>query len=730
MMQLIRYLKPYVLSVVVIVALLFAQAMTDLALPDYMSNIVNVGLQQGGIERAVPEKGRGPFFGKLELLLTDEGVSRLRSAYVTSPESGLLELRLDLSEAELDALEADLTPALMVMMAVDKAAAGESGSAGMPGFEALPAGMSLWDALAQMPADQRAVLQDQLAEQVAKQTAGLSGAVQRQAAIAAIRAMYEDAGIDVSALQSRYIWRMGGWMLLIALASVLFAIAVGFFSARVAAGLAHDLRKGIFTKVEQFSNAEFDKFSTASLITRTTNDIQQIQMTLVFLLRVLFFAPMMAIGGILKIASGDVSMIWIIGLAIVALLTLLGSVFAVAMPRFKIIQKLIDRLNLVTREILTGLLVVRAFNTQPQMQAKFARANEELTKTNLFVNRVMVLMMPFMMLIMNFTTLLIVWVGAQRIDAGVMQVGDMMAFMQYSMTIIFSFLMVSFVFVMMPRASVAAQRVVEVIDMDLSIVEPEQPEQLSTPVQGRIEFKNVSFRYPGADDPVLSGISFVADPGQTTAFIGSTGSGKSTLINLIPRFYDVSEGDILLDGVDIRRLSQKDLRSVIGYVPQKGILFTGDIASNIRYGRENASDEDIAVAARTAQAMEFVASSPEGFATVVAQGGSNVSGGQKQRLAIARALATRAPVYIFDDSFSALDYRTDAALRRALHDETAASTVLIVAQRIGTIRTADQIVVLNEGRIVGIGKHQELLRSCQVYAEIAASQLSAEELAK
>lgn len=676
MMQLIRYLKPYWVSIVVIIALLFAQAMTDLALPDYMSNIVNVGLQQGGIERAVPEMGRGPFFGKLTSELTAEGVSRLRAAYVISQESGLWELRPDLSEAELLALEADLVPALAPLVP------------------------------------------------------GMSGAVQRQAAIAMVREEYVAAGVDVTAIQNRYIWRMGGWMLLIALASVLFAIAVGFFSARVAAGLAHDLRKGIFTKVEQFSNAEFDKFSTASLITRTTNDIQQIQMTLVFLLRVLFFAPMMAIGGILKIARGDVSMIWIIGLAIVTLLTLLGSVFAVAMPRFKIIQKLIDRLNLVTREILTGLMVVRAFNTQPQMQAKFARANEELTKTNLFVNRVMVLMMPFMMLIMNATTLLIVWVGAQRIDAGAMQVGDMMAFMQYSMTIIFSFLMVSFVFVMMPRASVAAQRVVEVIDTELSIVDPEQPDLLAEPVRGRIEFKNVSFRYPGADDPVLSGISFVAEPGQTTAFIGSTGSGKSTLINLIPRFYDVSEGEILMDGVDIRRLKQRDLRAAIGYVPQKGILFTGDIAGNIRYGRAEATDDEVAQAAKTAQAMDFIASSAEGFASVVAQGGSNVSGGQKQRLAIARALATRAPVFIFDDSFSALDYRTDAALRRALHEQTAASTVLIVAQRIGTIRHAEQIIVLDEGRIVGVGRHEALLATCQVYAEIAASQLSAEELAK
>lgn len=584
MNHLIRFLKPFWFSVLLIIGLLYAQAMTDLALPDYMSRIVNIGLQQGLVEQG--------------------------------------------------------------------------------------------------------------------------------------------------SVQYTYILQTGGTMLLIALLGVIFAVLVGFLSSRVAAGLAKNLRSQIFRKVESFANAEFDHFSTASLITRTTNDIQQIQNTLVMLLRVLFFAPMMAIGGILKILAGDRSMGWIIALAILAVLTLIGAMFAIALPKFKVIQSLIDRLNLVTREILTGLMVNRAFNTQASMQEKFARANADLTNLNLFVSRAMSAMFPFMMLIMNFTTLAIVWVGGHQVDAGNMQVGDMMAFMQYATTILFSFLMVSMIFIMMPRASVAASRVVEVIDMDLSILDPEHPKKLAGPVQGEIEFKNVFFRYPGADDAVLNDISLIARPGQTTALIGSTGSGKSTLVNLIPRFYDVSEGQILLDGLDIRQLSQFDLRQAIGYVPQKGVLFTGDIKSNIGYGQPDADDQVIAEAAATAQALDFIDNTDEKYATIIAQGGSNVSGGQRQRLSIARALAKKPPVFIFDDSFSALDYKTDAALRQALKEKTADSTVIIVAQRIGTIRHAEQIIVLDEGRIVGRGTHSDLLKTCPVYAEIAASQLSAEELEK
>jgi ATP-binding cassette subfamily B protein len=438
---------------------------------------------------------------------------------------------------------------------------------------------------------------------------------------------------------------------------------------------------------------------------------------------------MMAIGGLLKIIGSDASMIWVIVLAIVALLTLIGAIFAVTMPRFKRIQQLIDRLNLITREILTGLMVTRAFNTQARMQDKFAQANQNLTKINLFVTRTMVLMMPMMMLIMNLTSIAVVWVGGQRVDAGTMQVGDMMAFLQYATTIIFSFLMVSMVFIMMPRASVSAQRVTEVIDTPLSIQDIPQPKSLPETVMGEITFQNVTFRYPGAEDPVLCGISFTARPGQTTAIIGSTGSGKSTLVNLIPRFYDVTEGQILLDGVDIRELPQQALRQVIGYVPQKGILFTGDIAGNIAYGRPGASTDELRQAAQTAQVLDYIDSTVEGLSTVIAQGGTNVSGGQKQRLSIARALARQAAIYLFDDSFSALDYRTDAALRRALKEQTARSTVLIVAQRIATIRHAEQIIVLDQGRIVGAGRHRELLETCPVYAEIAASQLTAEELA-
>ena len=584
MNHLIRFLKPFWFSVLLIIGLLYAQAMTDLALPDYMSRIVNIGLQQGLMEQG--------------------------------------------------------------------------------------------------------------------------------------------------SVQYTYILQTGGTMLLIALLGVIFAVLVGYLSSRVAAGLAKNLRSQIFRKVESFANTEFDHFSTASLITRTTNDIQQIQNTLVMLLRVLFFAPMMAIGGILKILDGDRSMGWIIALAILAVLTLIGAMFAIALPKFKVIQSLIDRLNLVTREILTGLMVNRSFNTQASMQKKFAKANADLTNLNLFVSRAMSAMFPFMMLIMNFTTLAIVWVGGHQVDAGTMQVGDMMAFMQYAITILFSFLMVSMIFIMMPRASVAASRVVEVIDMDLSILDPEHPKKLVVPVRGEIEFKNVTFRYPGADDAVLNDISLIARPGQTTALIGSTGSGKSTLVNLIPRFYDVSEGQILLDGLDIRQLSQYDLRQAIGYVPQKGVLFTGDIKSNIGYGQPDADDQVIAEAAATAQALDFIEKSDEKYATIIAQGGSNVSGGQRQRLSIARALAKKPPVFIFDDSFSALDYKTDAALRQALKEKTADSTVIIVAQRIGTIRHAEQIIVLDEGRIVGRGTHSDLLKTCPVYAEIAASQLSAEELEK
>lgn len=718
MNHLVRFLKPFWFSVLLIIGLLYAQAMTDLSLPDYMSRIVNIGLQQSGIEQAVPEQLRTEQLDHLLLLSADQDAAQIEALYTRNPVTQLATLKPELSDAAIASTESLMANKILMLSAID--------SGKFPGADKVPAGMQIWDVFKQMPAAQRTAMLDQASGQMTT----LNETMVKTAATQWIAKEYELTGLDQGKLQSQYILRIGGIMMLIALLGVIFAIIVGFLSSRVAAGLAKSLRSQIFRKVESFANTEFDHFSTASLITRTTNDIQQIQMTLVMLLRVLFFAPMMAIGGILKILGGDISMGWIIALAILAIFTVIGALFTIALPKFKIIQSLIDRLNLVTREILTGLMVNRAFNTQASMQEKFAKANRDLTNLNLFVSRAMSTMFPLMMLIMNFTTLAIVWVGGHQIDSGAMQVGDMMAFMQYGITILFSFLMVSFVFIMMPRASVAASRIVEVIDLDLSILDPVEPKKLAAPVRGEVRFENVSFRYPGADDSVLTEISFTATPGQTTALIGSTGSGKSTLVNLIPRFYDVSEGQILLDGVDIRTLTQHDLRETIGYVPQKGVLFTGDIRSNISYGQPDADHSAIEEAAATAQALDFIENTDEKYDTVIAQGGTNVSGGQRQRLSIARALAKNPPIFIFDDSFSALDYKTDAALRSALKARTAESTVIIVAQRIGTIRNAEQIIVLDEGRIVGRGTHEKLLKECSVYAEIAASQLSAEELTK
>jgi ATP-binding cassette subfamily B protein len=506
-------------------------------------------------------------------------------------------------------------------------------------------------------------------------------------------------------------------------------VVVGFFSARVAAGLGRNLRQQIFTRVENFSNTEFDKFSTASLITRSTNDITQIQMLLVMLFRTVFYAPILGVGGIIKVIGHEASMSWIIAAAVMAILGMIGVMLIVVVPRFKIVQKLVDKLNLVTREILSGLMVIRAFNTQKREEEKFDVANKDLTKTNLFISRVTVLLMPVMMLVMNVVMITIVWIGAHQVDAGKIQVGDMMAFMQYTMQIIMSFFLVSMVFVMLPRAIVSVQRINEVLDTEPVIRDPQKPRQYNGNVKGQIDFKDVYFRYPGAEDDLLKKINFTVTPGQTTAIIGSTGCGKSTLVNLIPRFYDVTGGQLLVDGIDVREVSQHDLREKIGYVSQKTLLFSGTIASNIRYANEAATDADLEKFARTAQAMDFVKESEGGFNSVVSQGGSNLSGGQKQRLSIARALAKQPEIFIFDDSFSALDYTTDAALRKALRKETNNATVLIVTQRISTIMGSDQIVVLDHGEIVGIGRHQELMDSCEVYREIAQSQLSKEELA-
>ena len=525
-----------------------------------------------------------------------------------------------------------------------------------------------------------------------------------------------------------YILQEGGKMLLVALLGAVCTILVGFLSARLAAGTARNLRHDVFRKVERFSNAEFDRFSTASLITRTTNDIQQIQMLSVMALRFVFYAPIMGVGGVVKAVTKSPNLSWIIAVAVLVVIGLVLVLFSLSVPKFKLVQKLVDRLNLVTRESLTGMMVIRAFNTQKREEERFDEVNRDLTKTNLFVNRLMVFMMPVMMFVMNAVQITIIWIGAGQVDAGAIQVGDMMAFMQYAMQIIMSFLMISVMFIMLPRASVSAERINEVLDTEPVIQDKDAPKHFPSDFKGVVEFHNVTFTYPGASEPVLNDINFVAKPGETTAFIGSTGSGKSTLVNLIDRFYDVSAGHISIDGVDIRDVTQHELHEKIGFVPQKGVLFSGTIASNLRYGKEDAAEEELVAASRIAQAAEFIDEKENRYDSDIAQGGGNVSGGQKQRLSIARALVKQAPIYIFDDSFSALDFKTDAALRRALKQETGESTVLIVAQRISTIMGAEQIIVLDEGRIVGKGTHRELLQNCAVYREIAQSQLSEEEL--
>ena len=549
-----------------------------------------------------------------------------------------------------------------------------------------------------------------------------------QAAISYVKIEYKSIGIDTDKLQSNYIVLAGIKMLGIALISVTAMIIVTFLASRVAASVGKELRGSVFNKVMSFSNAEMDKFSTASLITRSTNDIQQVQMLIVMLLRIVFYAPLMGVGGVLKVVKTNTSMTWIIAVVVIIILFIVGLLFAVVMPKFKTVQKLIDRVNLVTREILTGIPVIRAFSTQRYEEERFDKANRELTKTNIFVNRVMSCMMPTMMFIMNAIAILIVWNGAQSINNGTMQVGDMMAFIQYTMQIIMSFLMISMISIMLPRAAVSLDRIDEVITTELIIKDPKKAEKFHDDKKGILEFKDVSFRYPNADEDVLSHITFTAKPGETTAFIGSTGSGKSTLINLIPRFFDVTEGEILIDGVDIRNVSQHDLREKIGYVPQKGVLFSGTINSNLKYGKEDATEEEVIKAARIAQATDFISAKEEGFDSEIAQGGTNVSGGQKQRLSIARAIAKDPEIYIFDDSFSALDFKTDSTLRKALKEEINDSTILIVAQRISTILHAEQIIVLDEGNVVGMGTHKELLKNCEVYKQIALSQLSKEEL--
>lgn len=744
MLKIIKHLKPFVASIIAVICLLSIQAVCDLSLPDYMSNIVNVGIQQKGVENAVPGVIRKSELDKLTLFMNENEKKKVDDNYILLDKNNLSqsELKNDLK----DYLQLDKEPLyklhtedkntinelndifgkpMLITQGIEK---GGSSAFTAPGDNKAPAKLppntDPFAVIAKLPQDQIDAMKDKADEKFKN----MPGSMVTQSAVSFIENEYKKIGINTDKLQSNYILTSGGKMLLLSLVSMAATVIVSLLAAKVAAGLGRDLRKKVFRKVTSFSNAEFDKFSTASLITRSTNDIQQVQTLMVMLLRIVFYAPILGIGGIIKVLTTDLSMGWIIAVAVIAILSLVIGLFSIAIPKFKSIQKLVDKINLITRESLTGMLVIRAFNNQKHEEKKFEKGNQDLTRTNLFVSRLMSFMMPMMMLIMNAVTVLIIWVGSHQVDMGHMQVGDMMAFMQYTMQIIMAFLMISMVSIMVPRASVSAQRIAEVLDTDLSIHDAAEPKTFASDKKGYVEFKNVSFKYPGAEEDVLSNITFTAKPGETTAFIGSTGSGKSTLINLIPRFYDVTSGQILIDGTDIREVSQKELREKIGYVPQKGVLFSGTIESNLKYGKKEATEEELAKAAEIAQAMEFINAKSESFRTEISQGGTNVSGGQKQRLSIARALTKKSEIFIFDDSFSALDFKTDAALRRALNNEIAGSTILLVAQRISTIMNADKIIVLDEGKIVGTGTHEELMENCEVYKQIALSQLSREEL--
>ena len=709
-----------------VVALLVVQAYCDLSLPDYTSKIVDTGIQQGGIESPVPDIIRDTTLQALELLMTEDDAALSDAAYGDPDADGVRMLNSDADTAALES--AFTTPDIVLYMAAAQNAATAAGTTETvtPTSYDLDAVATQFAAMAQAPGA-REMLQAQLADAAAPQDDSAADNLSSQAML--LVALEYDAQGIAHDVQMSYLLRTGGQMLALTLLMVAVAIAVGFIASRVSAAIGRDLRRDVFKTVVGYSNAEIEKFSTASLITRTTNDIQQVQFTCVILLRMVAYAPILGIGGILHVASGNTGLEWIIFVAVAALLVLITVLMNVAMPKFKQMQTLVDRLNLVSREILTGIMPIRAFSREKFEEERFDKANTNLMKTQLFTNRTMVAMMPFMTLIMNGTSLLIVWFGGKAMDLGNMQVGEMIAFITYTMQIVMSFLMLSMVAVMLPRAGVAADRIDEVIKTPAAIHDPAAPKALPEGgTKGVVAFNDVSFRYPGSDEDALEHISFTAKPGQTTAIIGSTGCGKSTLLNLIPRFYDVSEGSVMIDGVDVRDMSQAQLHDQLGYVPQKGVLFSGTIDSNLKFGGDHITDADVRGAAEIAQAAEFISAKPEGYNAPIAQGGSNVSGGQKQRLSIARAIAKHPQIYLFDDSFSALDYKTDVALRRALKAQTDNATVIIVAQRISTVLHANQILVLDEGRIVGKGTHAQLMESCPEYQEIARSQLSQKEL--
>lgn len=735
MRKLFQFLKPYAPRVLLILCVLVVQAYCDLSLPTYTSNIVNVGIQQSGIDEEIPENISEEEMNRLLLFVSEDDRQDIQDAYEKSSESfdydgEVLTLKdsVKSDNEKLDALTEEMKLPMMLTAGFENGSDTTKQMEGqlkeqmsqVPGIEK----MSVFDIFGMMDDTQRAAIVDKITEQMDK----MPDSILDQAAISYVKSMYEQIGLDTGHMSTVYILKTGAKMLGLAALGMAASILACLMASRVGAKVGRGLRRDTFRKVIGFSNAEFDKFSTASLITRSTNDIQQIQFLTVMILRIVLYAPVMAIGGILKVSKTNVDMFWIIGLAVLLIVMVVAVLFIVVMPKFKIVQNMVDKLNLVSREILTGLPVIRAFHTEKHEEERFDKANKDLTKLNLFVNRAMTFMMPTMMLVMNGITVLIVWVGGHSINDGAMQVGDMMAFIQYAMQIIMSFLMICMISVMLPRAAVSAERVDKVLKSETKIHDPKEPKTLPKNGKGEVAFEHVSFHYPGAEEDVLHDITFTAKPGETTAFIGSTGCGKSTLVNLIPRFYDVTEGKITIDGQDVRDLTQHELRDKLGYVPQKGVLFSGNIASNIMFGNPAGSEQEMTEAAQIAQAVEFIDTKPERYKSPISQGGANVSGGQKQRLSIARAIAKHPDVYIFDDSFSALDYKTDTVLRSALKEKTTDSVVLIVAQRISTILHAEQIIVLDDGKIVGKGTHEELLKTCDAYYQIAASQLSESEL--
>lgn len=732
MLKIFKQLGKHWAACLAVFALLLVQAYCDLSLPSYTSRIVDTGIQQGGIESTLPQTLRAPTLDALSLLMSEADAAALQSAYDAPAQDGVQTLRADLPDEERAALETSLTTpnVVLYMAAAQNAAARQGAASATPAAQDLDAVTAQFAAMAQTPGFTRQAVQARLADAMAQTDDAMADTLASQAVLL-VALEYGAQGVAES-IQMAYLWREGGQMLLLTLLMACAAILVGLLASRTSAAIGRDLRQGVFKRVVSFSNAETDRFSTASLITRTTNDIQQVQFTSVILLRMVAYAPILGIGGIIRVAGTAHSLSWIIFVAVAALLSIIAVLMGVAMPKFQLMQTLVDKLNLVSREILTGIMPIRAFSRETFEEKRFDGANTELMRTQLFTNRVMTFMMPAMMLIMNGTTLLIVWFGGKSMDTGGLQVGEMIAFITYTMQIVMSFLMLAMVAVMLPRAGVAANRIDEVLRTESSIHDPAPAvaEQAAarTAWPGVVQFNDVSFRYPAADADALEHITFTANPGETTAIIGATGCGKTTLLNLIPRFYDVTGGSVTIDGIDVRAMPQSTLHGLLGYVPQKGVLFSGTIDSNLKFGGADITDEAARKAARIAQATDFIEAKDETYQSPIAQGGSNVSGGQKQRLSIARAIAKDPKIYLFDDSFSALDYKTDVALRRALKSETDDATVIIVAQRISTVLHANRILVLDDGKLVGMGTHAQLMTNCPEYQEIAGSQLSQKEL--